>query len=56
MRHETGTAGGHLARQLRQRALRQRVGLDQIVSSKTLDRRRINKRAADDTFQQDWVC
>ena len=52
MRDEAGAAGGHLARQLRQTALRQRVGLDLVGGGHALDRRRVDQGAADDALEQ----
>ena len=49
---ETGTARRHFARQLRQAALRQRIGLDLVGGGHAHDRRRIHQRAGDHALQQ----
>ena len=52
MRGQTGAARRHFARQLRQAALRQRIGLDCVGGGHALDRRRVDQRAADHALQQ----
>ena len=52
MGYQTGPAGRHLARQLRQTTLRQGIGLDLIGGRHTLDRRRVDQGAANHTLQE----
>ena len=52
VRDQTRPPGGHLPHQLRQRTLRQSVGLDGIFLSHFLDGGRVDQRSGDDTFEQ----
>ena len=51
LRQEARPSGRDLARQLRQRALRQRVALDLVRDGKVRDLRRVDEGAADDALQ-----
>ena len=51
-RQEPRPSGRDLARQLRQRALRQRVALDHVGDGKVRDLRRVDEGAADDALQE----
>ena len=52
VREKARPSGRHVAHELREHALRQRVGLDGVLLGHLLDRRAVDQRGGDDALEQ----